>query len=190
MTKRKPKREFIPGQSSGKQERRPPWLDSDKVTLRQHWSDGTSTSKIGTLMGRSKNAIVGQAHRDHLPSRPSPIILGREPRSARVPRAPKATLPSFAIAPTPEPLPPPEPLSLPRFGSNPSDPKYVAPASVKAPGKMPIPHSRQCTWLEGGVKPWVQCEMAVTLDKDGHPVGSWCGEHRKVVYVKQQPAAL
>lgn len=42
--------------------------------LRQLWAEGVSTRNIGIKIGKTKNAVVGRAHRLELPGRPSPIV--------------------------------------------------------------------------------------------------------------------
>lgn len=44
--------------------------------LTKLWDTGYSASHIGKLLGVSKNAVVGKAHRLKLPPRPSPIRSG------------------------------------------------------------------------------------------------------------------
>lgn len=39
------------------------WTEEQDATLRQLWSDGLSTAKIGEKMGVTKNAVIGRAHR-------------------------------------------------------------------------------------------------------------------------------
>ena len=50
--------------------------------LRSLWARGDSGSEIGRIMGISKNAVVGKAHRLRLPPRPSPIKAGQRQNSA------------------------------------------------------------------------------------------------------------
>jgi GcrA cell cycle regulator len=50
--------------------------------LRSLWARGDSGSEIGRIMGISKNAVVGRAHRLRLPARPSPIKVGQRQNSA------------------------------------------------------------------------------------------------------------
>lgn len=52
----------------------PSLSEHEEATLRQLWTEGHATAEIGRRMGRSKNSIVGHAHRMDLPPRPSPII--------------------------------------------------------------------------------------------------------------------
>lgn len=42
--------------------------------LRQLWADGLSTREIGLKIGKSKNAVIGRAHRLKLPPRPAPVV--------------------------------------------------------------------------------------------------------------------
>lgn len=44
--------------------------------LRELWAEGHSAAEIGRRMNRSKNSIVGKAHRLKLPGRPSPLNNG------------------------------------------------------------------------------------------------------------------
>ena len=49
------------------------WTDKIITVLRLLWAEGVPTAEIGHLLGCSKNAVVGKAHRLKLPGRPSPI---------------------------------------------------------------------------------------------------------------------
>jgi GcrA cell cycle regulator len=88
------------------------WSDDDLVTLCREWCAGTSTARIGALIGKTKNAAVGKSHRlikaGILQPRPSPILarwahLG--PRPVQPLHAPKVTLPGIASVPAPPPPP-------------------------------------------------------------------------------------
>ena len=63
------------------------------------WNEGLTTTEIGRLVGMSKNAVVGKAHRLRLPPRPSPIRQGQRTRSAPKPAAPKSAKPRPAPHP-------------------------------------------------------------------------------------------
>lgn len=52
------------------------WTDEQVEELKRLWDDGLSTGEIGKILGMSKNAVVGKAHRLGLVSRPSPIRRG------------------------------------------------------------------------------------------------------------------
>ena len=49
------------------------WNDDNVSRLRDLWDQGLPTSQIGKLLGFTKNAVVGKAHRIGLERRPSPI---------------------------------------------------------------------------------------------------------------------
>ena len=50
-----------------------PWNDENVSRLRDLWDQGLPTAQIGKLIGFTKNAVVGKAHRIGLERRPSPI---------------------------------------------------------------------------------------------------------------------
>ena len=50
-----------------------PWNDENIAQLRELWDEGLPTAQIGRLLGVTKNAVVGKAHRIGLERRPSPI---------------------------------------------------------------------------------------------------------------------
>ena len=49
------------------------WNDENVSRLRDLWDQGLPTAQIGKLIGFTKNAVVGKAHRIGLERRPSPI---------------------------------------------------------------------------------------------------------------------
>jgi GcrA cell cycle regulator len=59
------------------------WPQAKDDLLRSLWARGDSGSEIGRIMGISKNAVVGRAHRLRLPARPSPIRAGQRQDSAQ-----------------------------------------------------------------------------------------------------------
>jgi hypothetical protein len=69
------------------------WTPENNAELDALWSTGLSSIKIGRLMGRSKNSIIGHAHRRGLDARQSPIP-GRHPPKAAP--AGKTTLPALS----------------------------------------------------------------------------------------------
>ena len=64
------------------------WNDDNVARLRELWDQGLPTAQIGKLLGFTKNAVVGKAHRIGLERRPSPIR-----RSAAKPDRKKARSP-------------------------------------------------------------------------------------------------
>ena len=61
------------------------WTDERISDLIRLWDSGHSASHIGRVLGVSKNAVIGKAHRLKLPPRPYPI------RRSTGPRIPKPT---------------------------------------------------------------------------------------------------
>lgn len=80
------------------------WTDERISELTKLWNDGLSTAEIGKMLGISKNAVVGKAHRLHLSARPSPIrrVILRN-AIVRPPRAPVEPRHVQHAAPPPAP---------------------------------------------------------------------------------------
>ena len=69
-----------------------PWNDENVTKLRELWDQGLPTAQIGKLLGFTKNAVVGKAHRIGLERRPSPIrrtAVKPDRKKARSPIMPK-----------------------------------------------------------------------------------------------------
>ena len=69
-----------------------PWNDENVSRLRDLWDQGLPTAQIGKLIGFTKNAVVGKAHRIGLERRPSPIrrtAVKPDRKKARSPVMPK-----------------------------------------------------------------------------------------------------
>lgn len=80
------------------------WTDDRVEELSRLWASGYSASAIGRMLGVSKNAVVGKAHRMRLESRPSPIRRDqRTPARRRVPMPVQTLLRQPVIAAPPPP---------------------------------------------------------------------------------------
>lgn len=80
------------------------WTDERVAELARLWDSGQSASAIGRILGVSKNAVVGKAHRLRLSSRPSPIRHERRtPVRRRVPMLTRPVEPPRTAAPEPAP---------------------------------------------------------------------------------------
>ena len=69
-----------------------PWDENNVTKLRELWDQGLPTAQIGKLLGFTKNAVVGKAHRIGLEIRPSPIrrtAVKPDRKKARSPVMPK-----------------------------------------------------------------------------------------------------
>ena len=123
------------------------WSDETLAALDRDWHAGLPTAEIGQRLGFTKNAIVGKAHRRHLPGRLDPIV-----RNA-APKPPKPVRPAWPPTPlNPQPagfvtLPPlasveqsgwPSPQGI---SASPSAPPLasVAPAPLASPLPRPAP---------------------------------------------------
>lgn len=86
------------------------WTPEDDDSLRVMWAKGISTSEIGRELGRSKNSVIGRAHRMDLDARKSPIRPRdpSDPAPVRLPVFRLPTLPSLR-KPAHNALPPPPP---------------------------------------------------------------------------------
>ena len=68
------------------------WNEDNVARLKELWDQGLPTAQIGKLLGFTKNAVVGKAHRIGLERRPSPIrrtAVKPDRKKARSPIMPK-----------------------------------------------------------------------------------------------------
>ena len=102
------------------------WTDERIQELGRLWEEGHSASYIGKLLGVSKNAVVGKAHRLKLPARPSPIKQGgaaprrKQPVPPPRPMVKTTVRPLVEVAPPPRPAPRPVPRPVRRHNGGPS----------------------------------------------------------------------
>ena len=60
------------------------WDESKLKELEDLWEQGHPISKIGEILGVSRNSVAGKAHRMGLPKRNSPISKSGDPRKNQV----------------------------------------------------------------------------------------------------------
>lgn len=137
------------------------WTEERVTELARLWESGYSASAIGRILGVSKNAVVGKAHRLRLASRPSPIR--RERRAPARRRLPILTRP-VELRSAPEPAP-----SAP-------EPRIVVPSEPrrKAAGKGP-----HCLWPIGDPRD-ADFHFCDAPALDGKP---YCGDHCSRAYI-------
>ena len=70
------------------------WTPERIAEVTRLWSEGLTTAEIGKLIGITKNAVVGKAHRLGLPARPSPIRRQGSGRSVVAAPRPVAKAPA------------------------------------------------------------------------------------------------
>ncbi len=76
------------------------WTAEKIEQLNKLWSEGMSITEIGKILGMTRNAVVGKAHRLGLAKRPSPIARAPGPRPVAQP-APAVQPTRPVVAPTP-----------------------------------------------------------------------------------------
>jgi GcrA cell cycle regulator len=69
------------------------WTPERVAAVTRLWNEGLTTAEIGRMIGVSKNAVVGKAHRLQLPARPSPIKRGKSVRPKHTVAVPRPAKP-------------------------------------------------------------------------------------------------
>jgi GcrA cell cycle regulator len=130
-------------------ERAGSWSIEELDRLKAMWAIRASAGEIAaalTAMGqvRTRNAVLGMAHRLGLPGRPSPIRGPAGPRPAQPPRKP--------------PRPPAAPAA-PRPKDPAPRPPVPAPAEARAVYRpvAPVSPHRTCQWPMNDAAPWEFC---------------------------------
>ena len=109
------------------------WNDDNVSRLKELWDQGLPTAQIGKLLGFTKNAVVGKAHRIGLERRPSPIrrsAVKPDRKKARSPVMPKLAFETISSE---------EEMHVPKIASFTPSIKYVFSNNIK----------RGCEWPEG-----------------------------------------
>lgn len=150
------------------------WTDKDIEHLRKYWAEGHSTAEIGRLIGKSKNAVVGKAHRLSLPSRPSPIKKSAvAPKPVEQPKASETVVDPLTVevqaasvveaSPKPEAKSTEVPIALQR-----------APLQMKTRAKDPL-----CQWPYGHPD---DPDFRFCL-REAAPGKPYCAEHCSIAYI-------
>ena len=139
------------------------WNDDNVSRLKELWDQGLPTAQIGKLLGFTKNAVVGKAHRIGLERRPSPIRRSAakpDRKKARSPVMPKLTFESILSE---------EKTYIPEINSFTPSIKNVFANSIK----------RGCEWPEGhpDEPEFYFCNKERFEDKP------YCLDHCSVAYV-------
>lgn len=59
------------------------WTVERIEQLRKLWKDGFSASQIGNILGVTRNAVLGKAHRTKMPPKGTPVMPHRAPKRQR-----------------------------------------------------------------------------------------------------------
>jgi hypothetical protein len=144
---------------------------------RKLWDEGFPTATIGRQLGVTKSAVIGKAHREGWPARPSPILRGQQEsakaarertRRARVAASATTIPPLASLAPiAAAPGPPPPVVARPA----PPPPQATPPPAAQAYGRV-VP----CSWCissAGRPRDFRFCEAASL------PGDQFCTEHTR-----------
>lgn len=168
------------------------WSEAENFRLRELWADKSlSGTQIGRLLGKSKNSVVGRAHRLGLKGRVSPIQpkgSGKAPRNR--PMRVAAGVPTLApltrfcahcggeLRPQQEKFCKPQCLHDSQRRQHAPKPK----PAVEAPQTVfkPLPSS-PCCWPIGmpGTRGFRYC------DEPSRPGKPYCDEHYRIAYVRR-----
>jgi GcrA cell cycle regulator len=150
------------------------WSDDRIEQLKKLWEQGLSASAIGKVLGVSKNAVVGKAHRLKLPARPSPIRRGARPQVKRVAVLPKPlTMPGLRHSHRASPI-------SSALASLPPAPTVTAPPTRRAVARG----VKSCLWPVGdpGAADFHFCGSEVIAGK------SYCATHCAKAYIHKSRA--
>jgi GcrA cell cycle regulator len=142
------------------------WIEDLDAKLKKLWAEGMFTREIGLALGKSKNAIVGRAHRLGLSSRPNPAKVAGTPVKPQTPREPRpARLPKSSASAAMSPRA--------ALVSRPSPAVTFARPSV----------TRACQWPLNDGYPWTFCSA---FAQAGHV---YCAEHHARAVIKRSTTA-
>ncbi|MCC3246701.1 GcrA family cell cycle regulator [Methylocystis sp. WRRC1] len=135
-----------------------PWTEKEIEIVRDMWGTAASAAEIGKLLGRTKNSVIGRAHRMGLANaaKPQHAPITKPPRPA------KARKPKERELSVPEIIPPPiDHIEIP---------EGVSFADLRANG---------CRWVIGNPEDLTCCGAPAS-----HAGSAWCSHHRALVYVR------
>jgi GcrA cell cycle regulator len=155
-----------------RQSRPESWTDDELRRLDALWNEGLSTAEIGRRLHRSKNSIVGKAHRRKLSARPTPIIKGAAPKP-KIISPTRKPLPAGAGLPITVPDPPKE---APMLTLRPVIVHATEKPRESKPKPKPVTPARTCQYPLGDEKPWRFCDAPV------QGLLPYCPDHAKICY--------
>ena len=159
------------------------WTDAEIGKLRDLWARDVATVEIGRLLGCSKNAVVGKAHRLLLPSRPSPIRR-LAPGAPRAPRRRPCSAPTDALLPALCSVVAPTVAAVPRPVRVPAPEPATDPAPIAKVARV-----RECGWpLWFGPKPTHHyCSAPVAGGERRSLASVYCAVHARLARRGRQP---
>ncbi len=154
------------------------WSKEQIKTLTELWELGLSGNQIGKILGRTKNSIVGKAHRLKLPGRPSPI----KPTKTAAALAKKAAAKRVAgIGVRGRRAAAARAVSMAREAGVPS--RLNAPNEPIQPCRVATPiQPRTCQWIEDEPTADDSCKCGAPLARPADPRCSYCKKHEDIAY--------
>jgi hypothetical protein len=148
------------------------WMTEAAVArARELWDLGVSTREIGRQVGCTKSSVVGYAHRQGWPPRPSPIIRNGKRAEAveRVPDKPhhKAAGAAPGTATQRAKRAAQRAQQRNEWGETPM-------REAVRPERLAVPTATfsRCQWITSDGRPWAMCDAPVP------GTGPYCEEHR------------
>ena len=128
---------------------------AEMAEIARLWETGLSATKIGKEIGRTKNAVVGKAHRMGLARRASPIKK-KKPKPAEV----ATTIPA----------------------RRPRHVRTIQPPWSPAAGTL---NNGKCQWIDGEpIRNAEMCGKPTVLRRDRRTRSSWCAHHYERAFRK------
>jgi hypothetical protein len=138
------------------------WTGFEIETAKQMNSEGMRPKQIADRLGKTKSAVIGKLAR-----------LGVALKNARKPRDKQEPLAKGQTR-TAAPVLARKPYTAPRFAQ--ALPEL--PASIEGGSPSHLLNATGCRWIVGEARGMIVCNRP----SDG---GSWCHEHRRVVFVRK-----
>ena len=174
------------------------WTDAEKAHLKRRWLDGASVTEIAReLKPRSRNAVIGAAHRMNLPQhayQEQRAAIGRQPRQRSKPRQYKPRhYPQYHPAPLDIITPFGEQPKIAKMNIHPGNIARKAASRAHDPGLKPklfiAPSTEPVLLIEAEAH---HCRYIAADEPSGPdtlvcgaPVegnGSWCSAHMETVF--------
>ena len=181
------------------------WADPAMTDrLRQLWAEGYSASRIGDLMGLSKNQVIGRVHRLKLPQREAPVALQNvkdKPRVLSSARLGAAGVGSSRLAPAAHlslvgiDASSPRPRAAAGSALDVSSLKQTSGAGVAKPRPQLFP-GRGCQFLLWGDRERPAygearfCDAPARRNEEGRQDSPYCAEHHAKCFVQPVKKAV
>lgn len=157
------------------------WTPAEIETLAQMWQAGATARAIAAVLGRSRNAVIGMAHRAGCAPRSSPI----RPRGSGAPHpARPAAVPGRAAGGSCDARQPVVPFRTRGAITRNSEPRTISPGALSDP-LWPTRTCQYPMWPDDLPRP---PRPALFCGAPSTPGCSWCAAHHAVVWRSGTPS--